>query len=147
MGMMHPAPRTGYRTGSPWPRRQRRRWTRGDDVATVGQMLAAIPSLPRAELSRLTERLIDRMDELDGDPDLEPEQDRCGAADDGCGAAYNGRGEIVWGTREEDPGVLKPIYSVDQTLGPINYGEASQEHHARDMGLVRSPRGGWMWPR
>ncbi|MBW6522528.1 hypothetical protein KZ810_03375 [Sphingomonas sp. RHCKR47] len=34
-------------------------------------MFAAIPSLPRAELARLTERMIDRMDEIDGDPDLE----------------------------------------------------------------------------
>ena len=34
-------------------------------------MFAAIPSLPRAELSRLTTRMIDRMDEIDGDPDLE----------------------------------------------------------------------------
>ncbi|MEJ8631446.1 hypothetical protein P0F65_19930 [Sphingomonas sp. I4] len=36
-------------------------------------MLATIPSLPRAELARITERLIDRMDELDGDTDLESE--------------------------------------------------------------------------
>jgi hypothetical protein len=34
-------------------------------------MLAAIPSLPRAELARLTMRMIDRMDDIDGDPDLE----------------------------------------------------------------------------
>jgi hypothetical protein len=34
-------------------------------------MFAMIPSLPRAELSRITTRMIDRMDEIDGDPDLE----------------------------------------------------------------------------
>lgn len=34
-------------------------------------MLAAIPSLPRPVLATLTERMIDRMDELDGDPDRE----------------------------------------------------------------------------
>ena len=38
-------------------------------------ILSAIPSLPRPILSRLTARMIDRMDELDGDPDLEPEFD------------------------------------------------------------------------
>lgn len=85
MGLMHPVPRSGHRTGSPWPRRQRRRWLRGDDVVTAGQLLAAIPSLPRAELSRLTDRLIDRMDELDGDADVEAngdELDGTGGEDD-----------------------------------------------------------------
>ena len=38
-------------------------------MSTVAMMFAVIPSLPRAELARITERLIDRMDELDGDPD------------------------------------------------------------------------------
>jgi len=40
-------------------------------MAGMSSMFAAIPSLPRAELARLTERMIDRMDEIDGDPDLE----------------------------------------------------------------------------
>jgi hypothetical protein len=31
--------------------------------------------LPRDELSRLTERMIDRMDQIDGDPDLEDLRD------------------------------------------------------------------------
>ena len=34
-------------------------------------LLASIPSLPRPLLARLTARLIEHMDELDGDPDLE----------------------------------------------------------------------------
>ncbi|SFS12368.1 hypothetical protein [Sphingomonas jatrophae] len=34
-------------------------------------MLSAIPSLPRSTLAQLTQRMIDRMDEIDGDPDLE----------------------------------------------------------------------------
>ena len=55
----------------PWHRRRTRRWVRTGDIATVGMMFAAIPSLPRAELTRLTTRMIDRMDEIDGDPDLE----------------------------------------------------------------------------
>lgn len=57
---------------SPWRRRQpRRAWSRQDTKAPVSIMLAAIPSLPRAELAQLTMRMIDRMDDIDGDPDLE----------------------------------------------------------------------------
>lgn len=59
----------------PWPRRRFRRWARSNDPATIGALLGAIPSLPRAELARLTERLIDRLDQLDGDLDIEPNGD------------------------------------------------------------------------
>lgn len=46
-------------------------------------MLSVIPSLPRPILARLTARMIDRMDELDGDPDLEDaDEDRCAAGED-----------------------------------------------------------------
>jgi hypothetical protein len=38
-------------------------------------LLATIPSLPRPVLARLTTRLIEHMDEMDPDPDLEPETD------------------------------------------------------------------------
>jgi hypothetical protein len=56
----------------PWRRRQpRQAWSRQDTRAPVNIMLAAIPSLPRAELAQLTMRMIDRMDDIDGDPDLE----------------------------------------------------------------------------
>lgn len=56
----------------PWRRRPARQaWSRQDTNAPVSVMLAAIPSLPRAELARLTMRMIDRMDVIDGDPDLE----------------------------------------------------------------------------
>jgi len=34
-------------------------------------LLAAIPALPRAVLARLAAHMIERLDELDGDPDLE----------------------------------------------------------------------------
>jgi hypothetical protein len=37
----------------------------------VDQLLAMIPSLPRAALNRLVERAIDHMDEHDGNPDVE----------------------------------------------------------------------------
>ena len=70
--MAAPAPQ-----GRPWRRQSgrqvTRRRTRGRPRAApdVRWMLAAIPSLPRATLSRLAELMIDRMDEIDGDPDLE----------------------------------------------------------------------------
>lgn len=35
------------------------------------QMLAAIPSLPRPVLARLVDYMVDRLGELDGDPDDE----------------------------------------------------------------------------
>ena len=54
-----------------WRRSRRRPWCRPSDLSGMRAMFAAIPSLPRAELARLTERMIDRMDEIDGDPDLE----------------------------------------------------------------------------
>jgi hypothetical protein len=66
-----PAASSGMRR-PPWRRRQpRQAWSRQDARAPVSIMLAAIPSLPRAELAQLTMRMIDRMDDIDGDPDLE----------------------------------------------------------------------------
>ncbi len=119
MGLMHPARPGQHRTGSPWPRRRRREWARRDDAVTLGQLLAAIPSLPRAELARLTERLIDRMDEIDGDPDLEPEVDIDITGDDGCGPIMRS-GQVLWGAADDDPGRgYIPIYGDDQSAGPL----------------------------
>ena len=39
-----------------WTRRRHRPWARTTDMATVAIMFAMIPSLPRVELARLTER-------------------------------------------------------------------------------------------
>lgn len=61
----------------------------------------AIPRLSRHDLENLTERLIDRLDEIDGDPELEPEEDMCIARDDGCGAIIR-NGQTQWGS-ERDP--------------------------------------------
>lgn len=41
----------------------------------LDMLLGAIPSLPRHVLTRLVDQAIERMDELDGDPDLEPNGD------------------------------------------------------------------------
>lgn len=59
----------------PWRRRRARAWIRHDTTAAAAVMLAAIPSLPRAGLAQLTMRMIDRMDEIDGDPDFEQLRD------------------------------------------------------------------------
>lgn len=63
------------RRSAPWARVRRRAWVRPNDLASVTRLFAVIPSLPRAELSRLTTRMIDRIDEIDGDPDLEDLRD------------------------------------------------------------------------
>lgn len=68
----------------PWPQerpqqppRGSRRWMRpAPPRRPVASLLAALPSLPRPVLSRLTTALIDRMDEIDADPDLEDSHDR-----------------------------------------------------------------------
>lgn len=71
MGQLSAPSSNPRRSPKPWPRSNRRRWTRTNDGAALTRLLALIPSLPRPQLSRLTTCLIDRMDEIDGDPDLE----------------------------------------------------------------------------
>jgi len=60
-----------FRQHRPWRRVRMRRWKRPNDLTGMMSMFAAIPSRPRAELARLTEQMIDCIDEIDGDPDLE----------------------------------------------------------------------------
>jgi hypothetical protein len=67
-------------------------------------ILSAIPSFPRPVLARLTARLIDHMDQLDGDPDLEPNGDELDGSlvEDEAGiflSDYRGPGCII-----SDPG-------------------------------------------
>jgi hypothetical protein len=45
------------------------------EATPLDLLLASVPSLPRAILARLTARMIERLDELDGDPGLEPKTD------------------------------------------------------------------------
>lgn len=55
--------------------------------------LALIPSLPRPHLERLVQTLIDRMDEADGDPDLEEgDEDESGGEDDCSRIFHDGPG-------------------------------------------------------
>lgn len=71
MGHLATTPPPAAPRFAPWRRMRRRPWHRMDRLASPHAMFAAIPSLPRAELARLTERMIDRIDEIDGDSDLE----------------------------------------------------------------------------
>ncbi len=68
-------------------------------------LLGAIPTLPRPLLSRLTACLIERLDEVDGDPDFQDtdgdELDHSGAEDDFCDQP-NWKGEP--GCPISDPG-------------------------------------------
>lgn len=116
-----------------------RAWIMGKAPALPFEtLLSVIPSLPRPLLARLTARLIDRLDEIDGDPDLEPEED-CGQDEGepdyrrrrrhrrnesgpGCPISDNDHGG-------EEVGELAdygPIgeYEVDQSRGPINVNAA-----------------------
>lgn len=43
--------------------------TRLEAAAPLDRLFAVLPSLPRPLLARLTARLIERLDEIDGDPD------------------------------------------------------------------------------
>jgi hypothetical protein len=45
-------------------------------MASLEAALATIPNLPRPLLCRLTDRMIERLDELDGDVDLESDEIR-----------------------------------------------------------------------
>lgn len=81
-------------------------------------LLSAIPTLPRPILSRLTARLIDRLDEIDGDCDLEdddadesveddprgfdPEEDMCLAGDDRVASGSCAGASLLY--EEEGPG-------------------------------------------
>ena len=63
----------------------------------------------RKAIEEEVERLLAVLDDLDGDPDLEPEQDVDGGHDDGCGPVYI-QGREVWGSEIADqPDRLLPI--------------------------------------
>lgn len=54
------------RVAPPWKRQRRRPWCRSNDLAPATALLARIPSLPRAELARITARMIEQMGGLAG---------------------------------------------------------------------------------
>ncbi|NML95457.1 hypothetical protein [Novosphingobium olei] len=107
----------------------------GPSGLPLAMLAQAIPMLSRHELESLTERLIDRLDEIDGDPDLE-DDDPAGQMDEDeintgqaivyrHGIAYPGSGCLL---SDDDCVELgpTPIYGEDQTQPPLPY----RGHHA-----------------
>ena len=58
----------------PWKRTRRRQWARRNGSVFV-DVAQAIAAMSRETLTRLTDRMIERRDELDGDTDLEKADD------------------------------------------------------------------------
>lgn len=118
-------------------------------------LLSAIPSLPRPLLSRLTARLIEHLDQVDGDPDLEDgDEDRCAARDDDLtDFSFVPAGSLNWpivgvceDDEDDDPAGgnvldephdhhenLRPLYGVDQSAGPINGAQAVREYQRAQL--------------
>lgn len=82
----------------------------------------AVLRFPTAHFARRTieaeiERLIAVLDALDGDPDLEPEDDIENDEHDGCEPDES---------RPEGIVLPLPQYAIDQSIGPINLLEADR---------------------
>ncbi len=54
----------------------------GAQALPLGLIGQAIPMLTRHELAAITERLLERLDEIDGDPELEDDNEDCCASHD-----------------------------------------------------------------
>ena len=96
--------------------------------AAVSRVLA---NFDRAQLEGFIAIAIDLLDFADGDPDLE--DDDAHEEDDPPGSRYR-------------IATTLPRYGVDQSRGPINYGEVERDELASELGLVRTSTGGWRWP-
>jgi hypothetical protein len=60
-----------------------------------------LPIASRQAIENQIEQLISLLDAIDGNPDLEPEEDLCPAGDDGCGFHRAGWSS-GWGASEEE---------------------------------------------
>ena len=83
--------------------------------------LAILPTLPRPLLVRLVANAIDRLDQMDGDADLEPEvteQDDEPQVDDEP-EQDDHSGSDAGDEGEPEEGRFIPAYGIDQTLGPL----------------------------
>jgi hypothetical protein len=75
----------------------------GASALPLDAALAILPSLPRPVLSRLVTRMIERLDQIDGDPEDEEDDSDYGSEDEG----------------EPEDGIPHPAYGIDQTKGPL----------------------------
>lgn len=94
-------------------------------LALIGQ---AIPMLTRHDLEALTERLIDRLDEIASDPDLEDDDPSGQCDEDGQNTGYGRK------TPPEQLAELMPQYGADQSTGPTNFNAAYKEWWKREFG-------------
>lgn len=93
--IIYPAPRHAFR------RRHRSDRRRAAHAPNLEALLTVIPSLSRPALSRLVQKAIDRIDDMDTDADREDDDpDHCLAGDDGCGAIVID-GRTYWGSDTE----------------------------------------------
>ena len=100
----------------------------GRKALALDLIAQAIPMLSRHELAALADRLIDAIDSADGDCDLEdsydqeviderePEEDCCGAADDGCGPV------IVHGHMQWEAALMRPATLANAPMQRISAG-------------------------
>jgi hypothetical protein len=66
--------------------------------------LVILPSLPRPVLSRLVTRMIERLEQIDGDDEREEDDEDHGAEEIG----------------EVEEGRMHLVYGIDQSLGPLS---------------------------
>lgn len=94
------------------------------------QLQPLFATFNRTTIASAVEVLIAVLDTMDGDPDfeeepdLEPEDDRCEAGDDGCGAFVR-HGQVYWGSIENESHE-HPRYGEDQSKGPLSPWEPKQ---------------------
>lgn len=118
--MASKAPIIGHGSNLSHPRRRHGLRRRTSSPPSLDAMLSAIPSLPRAALARLVQKAIDRMDDIDGDPDLE-EDDPAGG--DVCDELHDVR-------EHYQP---RPLYGVDQSKGALNGPLVARRHEIHEL--------------
>ena len=106
----------------------------GASALPLDAALAILPSLPRPVLSRLVTRMIERLDQIDGDTEGEEDDEDCGHdegepdyrrphwrlrkwAGPGCRISDEDHGSEENGEVEE--GRIHPVYGIDQSLGAL----------------------------
>lgn len=87
-----------------WAMREAQRF---EPAGRLAQFMRLIADVDRETLAKVIERGIERLDQIDGDPDIEDDDpDRCAAGDDGCGSFVEPfTGRTVWGSNDDHDGL------------------------------------------
>lgn len=137
-------------------------------MASLAVALAVIPTLPRPLLDRLTARMIERLDELAGDTDVEPNGDEldgtlgedefkrpgCNTGiwgGPGCPISEPDVGQDDFGEPDNEDYADEvydtlPEYGSDQDAGPINTRQAYLTHENMLAGFERAQHRFWSSP-